>query len=153
MEEAGAGGGTLVAFESPKRLPGTLRALAQRWPERRLAVCRELTKLHEEVLRATAAELAQQVTDPVRGEVVLVLEAVASRESAREQGGALGVGTGAAEGSPGQIQEALEALLDQGWGARRAADFVAALTGRAKRPVYSLALELKRDRGGQPPQD
>jgi 16S rRNA (cytidine1402-2'-O)-methyltransferase len=49
---------TLVAFESPRRLAGTLGALAAREPERPLAVCRELTKLHEEVRRGGAAELA-----------------------------------------------------------------------------------------------
>ena len=50
--------GTLVAFESPRRLPATLALLAELDPEREVAVCRELTKAHEEVVRGTAAELA-----------------------------------------------------------------------------------------------
>ena len=63
-----------VAFESPKRLPRTLLRLAGIAPERRVAVCRELTKLHEEVLRGTAAELAARLEAvAVRGEVTLVL--------------------------------------------------------------------------------
>ena len=59
---------TIVAFESPNRVRATLAALD---PERPVAVCRELTKLHEEVLRGTAGELADRV-EP-RGEVVLVI--------------------------------------------------------------------------------
>ena len=49
---------TVVAFESPRRVGATLAALAELDPERPVAVCRELTKLHEEVVRGTAAELA-----------------------------------------------------------------------------------------------
>ncbi len=52
------GDGTLVAFESPRRLPATLQLLAELDGEREVAVCRELTKTHEEVVRGTAAELA-----------------------------------------------------------------------------------------------
>lgn len=67
---------TLVAFESPRRLPGTLELLAEDDPARRVAVCRELTKLHEEVRRGTAAELAAHYSQSTpRGEVVLVVEA------------------------------------------------------------------------------
>jgi 16S rRNA (cytidine1402-2'-O)-methyltransferase len=66
----------VVCFESPRRLPGTLHVLAARGPQRRLAICRELTKLHEEVLRGTAAELAERVQAPPKGEITLVLEAV-----------------------------------------------------------------------------
>ena len=51
-------GGTLVAFESPRRVPATLALLAELEPGREVAVCRELTKVHEEVVRGTAAELA-----------------------------------------------------------------------------------------------
>jgi 16S rRNA (cytidine1402-2'-O)-methyltransferase len=65
---------TLVAFESPHRLSGTLDMLAALDPRRRVAVCRELTKLHEEIARGTAAELAERYRErPARGEVVLVI--------------------------------------------------------------------------------
>ncbi len=65
---------TIVAYESPRRLARTLALLAEREPERRVAVCRELTKLHEEVVRGAAAELATRYdADPARGEIVLVL--------------------------------------------------------------------------------
>ena len=54
----GGAGDTLVAFESPRRLAATLDTLAAEEPDRQVAVCRELTKLHEEVRRGSAAELA-----------------------------------------------------------------------------------------------
>ncbi len=67
-------GGTLVAFESPRRVPGTLALAAEVDPERQVAVCRELTKVHEEVVRGSAAELAKRYAGkPPKGEVVLVL--------------------------------------------------------------------------------
>jgi 16S rRNA (cytidine1402-2'-O)-methyltransferase len=67
-------GGTLVAFESPRRVPATLSLLAEVDPLRQVAVCRELTKAHEEVVRGSAAELAERYAGkPPRGEVVLVV--------------------------------------------------------------------------------
>jgi 16S rRNA (cytidine1402-2'-O)-methyltransferase len=65
---------TLVAFESPQRLPTTLELLAQVDPDRPVAVCRELTKLHEEVVRGSARELAERYRERApKGEVVLVV--------------------------------------------------------------------------------
>jgi 16S rRNA (cytidine1402-2'-O)-methyltransferase len=65
---------TLVAFESPRRVAASLAVLAELDPERPAAVCRELTKAHEEIVRGTAAELAERYASaPPRGEVVLVV--------------------------------------------------------------------------------
>lgn len=73
---------TLVAFESPRRLSGTLNMLAQVDPQRPVAVCRELTKLHEEVSRGPAVELAKRYGErPPKGEVVLVVGATRSASS------------------------------------------------------------------------
>ena len=117
---------TLVAFESPRRLPATLRLLAALDPERPVAVCRELTKLHEEVVRASAAELADRYGDhPVKGEIVLVLGAAAPARAERAQ--ALG---------------ALRELLEAGARARPAAAAVAKLTGVRANDLYR---ELTRD--------
>jgi 16S rRNA (cytidine1402-2'-O)-methyltransferase len=67
-------GETLVAFESPARLSATLELLASIDPQRPTAVCRELTKLHEEVARGSAAELAEHYRErPPKGEIVLVV--------------------------------------------------------------------------------
>ncbi len=72
---------TLVAFESPKRLPATLEMLAQNDPHRPVAVCRELTKLHEEVARGSAADLAERYRErPPKGEVVLVVGPATHRD-------------------------------------------------------------------------
>ena len=60
LRRSWSGEETLVAFESPGRLPKTLALLAEIDPEREVAVCRELTKLHEEVVRGPAREVAER---------------------------------------------------------------------------------------------
>src|SRR5207237_1246175 len=72
-EELGAWPHPAVAFESPRRLPATLRSLAAADPERPVAVCRELTKQFEEIVRGSAAEVAQRLREPPKGEIALVL--------------------------------------------------------------------------------
>ena len=62
-----------VAFESPRRLPATLRSLAAMLPGREVAVCRELTKKFEQVVRGSAAELVPRFEAPPKGEITLVL--------------------------------------------------------------------------------
>ena len=63
----------VVLFESPQRIAATLREFAQFQPARQAALCRELTKMHEEVRRGTLATLSSDVGE-TRGEFVLVLE-------------------------------------------------------------------------------
>jgi 16S rRNA (cytidine1402-2'-O)-methyltransferase len=116
----GEAGETLVAFESPRRLAGTLEALCERDPERRVAVCRELTKLHEEVRRGSARELASHYREhPARGEVVLVIGAAPAGRAPREA-----------------ALSALRDLLDAGAKPRPAAAVVARLTGVAANELY-----------------
>jgi 16S rRNA (cytidine1402-2'-O)-methyltransferase len=67
-------GGVVVAFETGKRLARSLAELAAGAPEASGAVCRELTKLHEEVVRGTLAELAARLSDEVKGEITLVID-------------------------------------------------------------------------------
>jgi 16S rRNA (cytidine1402-2'-O)-methyltransferase len=70
---------TMVFFEAPHRTGATLAAMAEAFgPDRRAAVCRELTKTHEEVRRAGLADLAAWAADGVRGEVTLVVEGAAA---------------------------------------------------------------------------
>ena len=71
--ETASWGCTVVAFESPQRLGASLRALAALDPEREVAVCRELTKRFEEVVRGVAADLAERFAEPPKGEVTLVV--------------------------------------------------------------------------------
>src|SRR3954449_846674 len=75
-------GETVVAFESPRRLPDSLAALAALAPNRQAAVCRELTKLHEEIARGTLGELARRFRGEARGEIVVV---IAPAKRARDQ--------------------------------------------------------------------
>ncbi len=124
----------VVAFESPQRLPALLADLAARVPDRPVAVCRELTKLHEEVLRGTAAGLAEAVTEPPKGEVAVVV------------GSAPGT-AGAEEGVPeAALRAGVEAMLDAGLGAGRAAEAVAALGAAPRNRAYRLALEVAEER-------
>jgi 16S rRNA (cytidine1402-2'-O)-methyltransferase len=119
-------GGTLVAFESPRRLAATLRALAELDPEREAAVCRELTKVHEEVVRGTAGELAERYrSEEVRGEVVLVVAGAPD--------------TPAGEPAAASVQ-ALADLVEAGAKPRPAAGVVAGLTGESANALYKAFL-------------
>ncbi len=112
--------GTTVAFESPRRLAATLAALAELDPQRPLAVCRELTKLHEEVTRGSAAELVEHYRgQAARGEIVLVIGAPERLAVEREQ--ALG---------------ALTELVAAGARARPAAAVLARFTGLGANELY-----------------
>jgi len=111
---------TLVAFESPRRLAATLALAAELEPQRPAAVCSELTKLHEEVVRGTVAELAgRYAADPPRGEIVLVLGAAE-----------------ALDGDAGAAVTALRELVDAGARPRPAAAALARLTGRSANELY-----------------
>ena len=88
LEELRGLDAALVFYESPNRLVAALSAIAEVLPWRAVAVCRELTKLHEEVARGTAAELrelfAARAKEPggVRGEIALVIDAPGEAEAA-----------------------------------------------------------------------
>jgi 16S rRNA (cytidine1402-2'-O)-methyltransferase len=125
---ADPGSGTLVAFESPKRVPATLAVLAELDPAREVAVCRELTKLHEEVVRGSAGELAARYADaPPRGEVVLVIAPPAAAE--------------ASDAPPAEAVDAVRRLIDAGAKRRVAAGVVAELTGTSANALYRAASE------------
>ena len=122
LQRAFASPETVVAFESPKRVPATLRALAEVDPDRPVAVCRELTKVHEEVVRGTAAELAARYdSEPPRGEIVLVIGAAAG---------------GPTDAAIAHALEAVERLVDAGAKPRPAAAVVAELTGVSANALY-----------------
>jgi 16S rRNA (cytidine1402-2'-O)-methyltransferase len=112
---------TLVAFESPRRVPGSLAVLAELDPDRPVAVCRELTKVHEEVVRGTAAELAARYADsPPRGEIVLVVGGVPEGSVIEDE----------------RAADAVRLLVDAGAKPREAARVVASLTGASANALY-----------------
>ena len=77
--------GTIVALEAPHRLAAALEDIREALGDRRIAVCRELTKLHEEIFRGTVSQAMAHFTAP-RGEVTLVIEGQVNREKARPAG-------------------------------------------------------------------
>jgi 16S rRNA (cytidine1402-2'-O)-methyltransferase len=115
----------VVAFESPRRLPASLRSLADADPSRAVAVCRELTKRFEEVLRGPAGELAARFEEPPKGEVTLVL------------GAAKAV---ADEDARSEALAAVVELVEAGMPRRRAADVVSRLTGISRNSLYKESL-------------
>jgi 16S rRNA (cytidine1402-2'-O)-methyltransferase len=114
----------VVAFESPRRLPATLRSLAEAQPEREVVVCRELTKRFEEVVRGTAEEVAARFPQPPKGEITLVL----------------GPGVEPGDAGAGAALEAVGELVAAGLPRRRAADVVSRLTGVSRNELYRRTL-------------
>jgi 16S rRNA (cytidine1402-2'-O)-methyltransferase len=112
----------VVAFESPRRLPTTLRSLASAQPEREVAVCRELTKKFEEVVRGPAADVAARFAEPPKGEITLVL------------------GPGGEERDVSGAIEAVAQLVATGVPRRQAADVVSRLTGASRNELYRRTL-------------
>jgi 16S rRNA (cytidine1402-2'-O)-methyltransferase len=111
---------TLVAFESPSRLVATLDLLAEIDPERLAVVCRELTKLHEEIRRGPATTLAAHYREhPARGEIVLVVGACAQGRAGYEE-----------------ALVALRTLVEAGARPRAAAGVVAKLAGVSANELY-----------------
>jgi 16S rRNA (cytidine1402-2'-O)-methyltransferase len=125
LVEVFASAETVVAFESPRRVAASLKVLAEVDPERPVAVCRELTKIHEEVVRGSAADLAARYAGAdVKGEVVVVV--------------------GAAQPTAAGLEPAADAvrrLIDAGAKPRSAAQVVAELTGTSANALYRAVAE------------
>ena len=117
-----------VAFESPQRLPATLRSLAEALPGRPTAVCRELTKRFEEIARGMPEELAARFVEPPKGEIVLVVGPAAVAAAADRA---------AAEAA---ALAAVVRLVEAGTPRKLAAEVVAGLTGGARRRLYDASL-------------
>lgn len=118
---------TMVFFEAPSRIAETLAAMAVAFGESRpAAVCRELTKLHEEVLRGGLGELAARAESGIRGEIVVVVQGAPAREIS-------------AESALAQVQD----LVASGTRLKDAAAEVAALTGLSRRDLYQAALAAR----------
>jgi 16S rRNA (cytidine1402-2'-O)-methyltransferase len=121
-----------ILFESPERAAATIRELADAMPTRTAAVARELTKLHEEIVRGTLASLVEDGLRSWRGEIVIVLGpfSPSSREDAVDEA-------------------ALDARIDRelaaGVHSKTIAERLAAWSGRPKRDVYERVVSRKRE--------
>jgi len=115
---------TMLFYEAPHKLPNTLRDFAQRFGDRPLAIVRELTKLHEQVIRTTCEEAAQRYADGgLKGEIVLVLAGAAPEQLESVS-----------------LDEALAMAkenLARGMGASEAAKLAAKDTGHRKSEIYA----------------
>jgi len=115
-----------VAFESPQRLPATLRSLAAADPGREVAVCRELTKRFEQVAPGTAVELAERFREPPKGEITLVFGSAQARGAKRE--------------GEERALAAVAELVEAGMPRRRAAELVSGLVGVSRNRLYKGSL-------------
>ncbi|MGH7285435.1 MAG: 16S rRNA (cytidine(1402)-2'-O)-methyltransferase [Polyangiaceae bacterium] len=121
---------TVVLFESPNRVQNTLHDLAQIMPNREVCVARELTKMHEEMIRGRLSELASDDREWI-GEIVIVL-------------GGFSPETRAETIDLAAIDTRIDEELAAGGHAKSIAEKVAAWSGRPKRDVYARVLERKR---------
>ncbi len=114
---------TMVFYEAPHKLPNTLKDMYDAFGDRRIAIVRELTKVHEEVIRTTLSEAAQRYADgSVKGEIVLVLE-----------------GAGEEQAVPETLEDAIELArqrIESGMSVSGAAKEAAELTGFKKGDIY-----------------
>jgi len=116
---------TIVFFESPRRVHTLLREILGTLGDRRVAVCRELTKLHEEVVRGRAEEVLAELDDrPLRGEVAVVVEGEHD-PSARD---------------PAALLDEVKALVEGGLRTRDAARAVAERHGASANELYRAAI-------------
>lgn len=122
---------TLVFYESPHRTASALKSIAERFPARQGAMARELTKLHEEVVRGVLPDLADEIgrRESLKGEVVLLVGPPAQEERAGERLGA--------EALRGMVEE----LMSSGVSRSEAVKLVAGRTGMPRRRVYEVAVE------------
>jgi 16S rRNA (cytidine1402-2'-O)-methyltransferase len=121
---------TLVLFEGPSRVSGTLTALAESFGVRRACVCRELTKRFEEIVRGDLQELATRFESEARGEFTLVVE---------------GAATNSEPLSDEELDGLIRARLAEGQGAREIAAALAEQSGLPRRGVYSRVLAMKNE--------
>jgi 16S rRNA (cytidine1402-2'-O)-methyltransferase len=129
-EEWANEGRTVVFYESPQRVASVLQELAAHFPERRVVVARELTKLHEELVRGTVEEVASLLaTRDVVGEIVVVLEGRTVHVIVDD----------------GVIVAALHEQWSEGATTRDAVDYVAESLGVPRRDVYRLALDARKE--------
>ena len=139
LREASMSAVPLVLFEAPHRLRATLADLDTVFGGRQLAVCRELTKLHEEVFRGAAAQALEHFASP-RGEVVLVVQGWQAEDS-----GQPGAGDENEVATELNLRQMLSDLKEDGVRAKDAVAAVVESTGLAKNRVYQAWVELGRE--------
>ncbi|WP_302963082.1 16S rRNA (cytidine(1402)-2'-O)-methyltransferase [uncultured Adlercreutzia sp.] len=139
LEELRGLDAALVFYESPNRLVATLSVIAEVLPLRKVAVCRELTKLHEEVARGSAADLAERFAvraeEPggIRGEIALVIDAPNEAEAAA-----------GAEAAAASAEVRAAELVAEGLRTKEVARRLAAEFGIPRNDAYDMAMKAAR---------
>lgn len=134
---------TLLLYESPNRLEKTLKSMEAVWGDRKMAVARELTKLHEEVFRGRISEALSHFAGEVRGEIALVVEGAGARGAAAKTSQVLH-GEDTSLESP-DWKEELKELLAGGLSAKEAVREISRRRGLPRRTVYQAVLEMKKN--------
>lgn len=130
-------GEALVIFEAPGRIFATLTdCVAVFGPHRRACVARELTKLHEEMARATLAELVEEYRHPTRGEITLVVEGEETPMLSPR-----------ARLDESEVEQRIAELVEQGRRPREIAGLLGPLSDMPRRVLYARALEVCKARG------
>ncbi len=128
LEEVSRIPGTLIFYESPKRVAASLADMAEVLGDRPAALCREITKKFEEVRRASLSELAAQLAEKsVKGEIVVLVDRSRSKEV-----------------NPEDLERDLRAAMQDN-SVKDAADIVSKLHDLPRRKVYQMALKLPKD--------
>ena len=128
---------TIILYEAPHRLVRTLSELLENLGDRRISVCRELTKTHETVFRTTVSEaLSYYETEEPRGECVLVIEGKSRMEIQQEQ---------ERSWEAVSIEEHMKRYLDGGTDKKEAMKLVAKDRGMKKRDVYQYLLNSGKE--------
>lgn len=123
--------GLLLLYESPMRLPATLKDLLNALGDRPAAVLRELTKVHEEAARGTLSSLSGRFSEPPRGECVIAIQGAEPQKTA--------------DVSETALDEAIARLLREGFSARDAASAAATILQVPKKLAYARTLQLSRE--------
>lgn len=139
--------GALIFYESPHRVEAALASIAEAYPSRTVALCRELTKLHEEVLRAPAPELLEEVRSrgALKGEMVIVVAPPDTSDEGLLSGGLSDEGDAVAAAlDPDQLlREDIARALEANESPSAIAKRLSQRYSRRRREVYALVLEMQ----------
>jgi len=129
--------GSLVFFESPRRVRGTMSLLSEDWGDRKCCLAREITKRYEEFIRGSVADIAARLeaSDPVKGEIVVVVEGNPKRSGVDE----------IPRGVSGELMdELIEILLESGMRKKEASQKLARLSGLPAKECYAMMIKKPR---------
>ena len=137
--------GALIFYESPHRVEAALAAIAEAYPSRTVALCRELTKLHEEVLRAPASELFEEVRSrgALKGEMVIVVAPPDASEEGFLPDSASSEGDAAASDPDQLLRRDIARALEENESPSAIAKRLSQRYSRRRREVYALVLEIR----------